>query len=104
MEVMNNTTHWQEEYLNEDGKFENGSIEKENIFFDAIAKQIREVVKHFKEDNNNIPRRANHAKILAGFTNAEFKVLSSIPEDIAVGFLLPGKSYQSIVRFSNASG
>lgn len=95
---------WIEEYLNEDGKPENGSPEKEEIFFDKIAQQIRSVVEHFKKDNNNIPARANHAKILTGFTNAVFKVMPEIPDDLQAGFLIPGKEYRTVIRFSNAGG
>lgn len=103
---MASGTNWHEEYLNEEGKFENGNPEKEAVFFGQIAKQIRDVVLHYKEDNNNTARRANHAQIIAGFTNTRFSVLPSpeLPEDLAVGFLMPGKDYSAIIRFSNASG
>ncbi len=103
---MDNSINWKEEYLNEEGKMENGSKEKEDIFFEQVAKQIRDVVNHFKEDNDKIPRRANHAQILAGFTDAIFSVLPFplLPADLSVGFLIPGKEYKAILRFSNASG
>lgn len=101
---MDNVTNWKEVYLNEEGKIEDGNIEKEGIFFDKIAQQIKGVVQHFREGNNNIPARANHAKILAGFTNAVFRVVPELPQDLIAGFLIPGKEYRTIVRFSNASG
>jgi len=103
---MNGGINWKEEYLNEEGKLDNGSIEKEEIFFDQIAKQIREVVNHFTPDNNHVPSRANHAKIIAGFANAIFRVLPSpaFPQDLTVGFLVPGLEYKAILRFSNANG
>jgi catalase len=99
-------TSWKEEYLNAEGKKENGSPEAEDIFFDEIAAQIREVVRHFEEDNQGSRRRANHAKILAGFTNAQFKILPFTPETnkLNVGFLQPGRIYTTTVRLSNASG
>ncbi|MFI5171969.1 MAG: catalase [Chitinophagales bacterium] len=95
---------WQEQYLNEQGRTENGSPEKEELFFDEIAKQIREVVRHYKEENNNIAQRANHAQVLTGFINAKFKISDQLAEDLKVGFLIPGKEYNAIIRFSNASG
>ncbi|MEO8664625.1 MAG: catalase [Ignavibacteria bacterium] len=101
---MSKGLNWKEEYFNEDGKYEKGTIEKEEIFFDRIALQIREVVKHYKEANNNIPARAIHAKTLAGFTDAVFRVLPGLPQDLNAGFLIPGKEYRATVRFSNASG
>lgn len=102
---MGNGTGWQEKYLNEEGERGEGFTEKqEEQFFDKIAEQIREVVSHFSKDNGR-GMRANHAKIVAGFTDAEFRVAPDIPADLAVGFLRePGRVYKAIVRFSNASG
>lgn len=99
-------TSWKEEYLNAEGKKENGSPESEEIFFNEIASQIREVVRHFESDNEGIKRRGNHAKILAGFTHAQFKILqfTSDTTSLNVGFLQPGSIYTSTLRLSNASG
>ncbi|MBK8485691.1 MAG: catalase [Saprospiraceae bacterium] len=103
---MINNDNWKEEYLNEEGLFENGSPEKESIFFDQLAIDIRKIVNHYKIDNENISRRANHAQILIGITDAYFKILptSVFPQDLSFGFLQPGKEYKCILRFSNASG
>jgi len=97
---------WKEEYLNSEGKRENGSREAEEIFFKNIAEQIREVVRHFESDNQGTKRRGNHAKILAGFTRAQFKILPLTVDtnDLGVGFIQPGRTYETIIRFSNASG
>ncbi|HJW29240.1 MAG TPA: catalase, partial [Saprospiraceae bacterium] len=97
--------HWKEEFLNEEGKMKNGSPAKEAVYFTEIAGQIRDVVQHFEEDNNGIKRRANHAKILAGFTNAVFRVLPATESTnaVLVGFLSPGKEYKATLRMSNAS-
>lgn len=102
---MANGTGWQESFLNEEGMRGDGfSPKREEKFFDKLAEQIREVVSHFREDNGR-GMRANHAKILAGFTDAEFRVAPNIRADLAVGFLRePGRVYKAIVRFSNASG
>jgi hypothetical protein len=84
------------------GRGENGSEAKEEKFFDKISSEIEEVVKHFSKDNKR-PTRGNHAKILAGTAEAQFRVSPDLPEDLSFGFLQPGKSYKAIVRFSNAS-
>jgi len=98
---MANGTGWKEEYLNEEGKWENGSKDQEERFFDKISEDIKEVVRHFSKDNKR-PMRGNHAKILTGITEAQFRVSPDISADLSIGFLQPGKEYKAIVRFSNA--
>ena len=99
---MANGTGWKEEFLNEQGRREGGDPKKEEIFFAKISEEIIEVVRHFEKDNKR-PLRGNHAKILAGITDARFIVSPHIPADLSAGFLQPGKEYTAIVRFSNAS-
>jgi hypothetical protein len=94
---------WNETYLNEDGGWENGAAEKEQIFFDKIAIQIREAVFAYNKANGG-PKRVNHAKIIAGFTNVKFNVTDALPQDLSYGFLTPGASYETTIRFSNAGG
>lgn len=103
---MTNGTGWKEKFLDENGRSgPNDSADKEQLFFDEISRQIRDVVRHFTPDNDGRPLRGNHAKILAGVVGAEFRVSPQIPADFAVGFLSePGKVYRAHVRFSNASG
>ncbi|MBV9489538.1 MAG: catalase [Verrucomicrobia bacterium] len=48
-------------------------------------------------------RRPFHAKIHAGISNAEFRILATIPPNLRIGLFQPGKVYRAIVRFSNAS-
>ena len=48
--------------------------------------------------------RPQHAKILAGFTNATFRVDKELPADLKTEWLKPDASYDVDVRFSNASG
>lgn len=96
-------TGWQEVYLNEEGKIENGSLEKENIFYESLSRQIQEEIKHFSTDNKG-PMRGNHAKIVAGFLDARFIISDDIPTHLQAGFLLPGEEYRAILRFSNGSG
>lgn len=100
---MKQGTNWSEVYLNEEGGWENGSEAKEAIFFDKLAIQIREAVFQYNAANK-AAMRANHAKILAGFTKAIFRVNSDVPAELAYGFLLPGAVYETTVRFSNAAG
>lgn len=99
---MANGRDWKEEYLNEEGILQDGSKEQEERFFDKISEDIKEVVTHFEKDNKR-PMRGNHAKILAGITEVQFRVSPDIPADLSIGFLQPGKEYKAIVRFSNAS-
>ncbi|SFD98088.1 Catalase [Chitinophaga sp. CF118] len=94
---------WKEIYLNEKGKSDpKSNEERENVFFKTLCNDIKDVVKHFTADNG-CPMRGNHAKILAGFQKAEFVVSTDIKNDLAVGFLKPGRKYEAFVRFSNAS-
>ncbi|HKQ73185.1 MAG TPA: catalase [Blastocatellia bacterium] len=99
---MANGTGWKEDYLNEEGKKGNGSKDKEKEYFKELSQQIKEVVRHFAVDNGR-PMRGNHAKNLAGFTGAEFRISSDLSTDLSVGFLIPNKVYEAIIRFSNAS-
>jgi hypothetical protein len=48
-------------------------------------------------------RRDVHTKA-TGILKAEFRVNDSLPETLAKGVFIPGKSYQAFLRFSNASG
>ena len=49
-------------------------------------------------------RRAFHAKILTGVTNAEFRISPDLPKELQIGIFQPGKVYPAAVRLSNASG
>ncbi len=97
-------TGWKEVYSG-------GSPEAEARLFSTFADQIRRVQAQLKE-NEKAPviRRAFHAKIHSGITNhvgitnAEFRVRQDIPEDLRIGLFQPGATYQTTVRFSNASG
>jgi hypothetical protein len=97
---------WKEEFLNAEGKRKHGTPETEEVFFNHLATQIRDVVRHYAENHEGIKQRANHARILAGFTRARFTILPSTAEtkDLFNGFISEGKSYDTIIRFSNASG
>jgi Catalase len=85
-------------------KFLGGSAEKENELIAQMAREVREVVESLTDENNGVRRRAQHAKMLAGIKNAEFRISPGIPDDLRVAFLKPGAVYPAIVRFSNAGG
>lgn len=97
--------HWKEYFLDEKG-LPGGTEQQEQMYFQSIAKQIADVVKHYAAANSGRPERANHAKILAGFTDVRIRILptAEFPEDLAVGFLKPGAEYAAAFRFSNANG
>ncbi|KAK3820273.1 MAG: catalase [Benniella sp.] len=65
----------------------------------AIEASIHRQVEPGKEE---IARRDVHAKA-TGILKAEFKVDANIPARFAKGIFVPGKSYDAILRFSNAS-
>ena len=89
---------WQERYLG-------GSEAAEAAFIEEAMLDIQEVQRrNRKKAGVDAFARAFHAKILAGITNAEFHVQSGIDRDLATGYLVPGASYETGVRFSNASG
>jgi hypothetical protein len=85
-------------------KFLGGSPEKENQLLQEMAQQIRLVVANFTDNNGGVPRRALHAKMIAGVNNAAFVVSHDMAADLRVDFLQPGASYPAVVRFSNAAG
>lgn len=93
---MANNTGWQSELA-----FLGGSQEKEARLIDRFVKEIQEVAGTYEKANGRI-MRAQHAKILAGFTNAEFRISAEVPADLRVGFIQPGATYKAHVRFSNA--
>lgn len=91
-------TGWQERFLD-------GSAEAEARFIQKAMDEIRVVQANNKQASSAAEfKRAFHAKIQAGIENAQFRVLDSIPSELAVGFLKPGKSYRCALRFSNAAG
>lgn len=91
-------TGWSERYIG-------GSKAKEADFVETGVHDIHVVQQRNKKSAGaKSHQRAFHAKIHLGVTNAEFVVRDDIPEELRVGFLQPGASYQSSVRLSNASG
>lgn len=87
---------WEESYLG-------GSPEAERQLFQQMASDINVVQDRWRaRASQRHVRRAFHAKTLAAVSNAEFRVLPAIDDDLRVGFLQPGAVYRATVRFSNA--
>jgi hypothetical protein len=93
---MADSTAWQSEIV-----YLGGSQEKEAKLIDQFVTEIQEVARTYEKANGRI-MRAQHAKMLAGFTNAEFRISTEVSDDLRVGFIQPGVTYKAHVRFSNA--
>jgi hypothetical protein len=92
------STAWREIYLG-------GSPAAEIDLVHRFAEEIKHVQSEMKaRAHEQRVRRAFHAKIHAGLTNAELHVRSDLPPDLRVGFFQPGTVYRATVRLSNASG
>lgn len=95
------------ELTGEDWKevFLDGSPEAEDQAFKKYTDDIRLVQERNQQKSEpHTIRRAFHAKVHAGITNAEFRIDPDIPQHLQHGIFQPGKSYPADVRLSNASG
>lgn len=81
-----------------------GSEEREREILAQMAREIRQVVADLTGDNGGVPRRALHAKPVATFANAVFRVSADLPDEYHAGMLQPGSTHAATVRFSNAAG
>ena len=89
---------WKEVYVG-------GSPGTEKRIVHGFIDQIKQVqVKNKEKSGASVVQRAFHAKILAGVTNAEFRISSAIPRELQIGSFQPNKIYRAAVRLSNASG
>ena len=86
-------------------RFLDGSPAAEQRLFERFAEEIKQVQAQIR-DRELAPeiRRAFHAKIHAGVTNAELRMHTDLPEDLRIGLFQPGAIYPATVRLSNASG
>src|SRR5215210_430404 len=86
-------------------RFLDGSVADEQRLFERFAEEIKQVQAQIR-DRELAPeiRRAFHAKIHAGVTNAQLRIGSDLPEDLRIGLFQPGAIYPATVRLSNASG
>ena len=89
---------WKESFLG-------GNPEAEAIIFQKYAEDIQLVqAQNLKQSGGQAVRRALHAKIQAGITNAKFTIDSNLPDHLQHGIFQPGQTYDAHVRLSNASG
>jgi Catalase len=70
--------------------------------FASAMNHIQSLVK--AHQHAPVIRRGQHAKILAGVTNAEFRIADDVPEDLRIGLFEPGATYRATVRLSNCNG
>ncbi len=85
-------------------KFMGGSPEAEEAMIQKWMQDIQQVQSDNAKAGHSGPQRAFHAHSRVALANAEFRVSPTIPEQLRVGFLQPGKQYSTKVRLSNASG
>jgi Catalase len=87
---------WTERYVG-------GSPEREAELLHRFTQQIQQVQERNRRSGEP-PRRAFHAKLLAGIANARFTVSPDIREELQTPPFTPRATYPTVVRFSNASG
>lgn len=73
--------------------------ENEAIYTGKIIDNLRKLLE--KSYPSGEMMRAFHPKIV-GLLKAEFIVEADLPEEYQVGIFQPGKTYQALIRFSNA--
>jgi hypothetical protein len=89
---------WKETYVG-------GSPAEEAKVVNRLAAEIMQVQAWLKQKNHATTiRRGFHAKLVAAVMDAEFRISADLPEEFRVGYLRPGTSYRTTVRFSNAAG
>ncbi|XOF33359.1 MAG: catalase family protein [Candidatus Electrothrix sp. YB6] len=77
------------------------SLQGEDEIFQQM---IKLTVKMMEESKDGCPLRVQHAKATACVT-ASFEIEQDIPDDLRYGiFTQPGRTFDAIVRFSNAQG
>src|SRR5918994_4282234 len=86
-------------------RFLDGSPAAEQRLFERFAEEIKQVQAQIR-DRERAPeiRRAFHAKMHAGLTNAELRIRSDLAEELRSGLFQLGAIYPATVRLSNASG
>lgn len=79
-----------------------GSEAAEARIIDDLSNLVRTQVREIELHTGQKRKRPQHAKTLATTTQARFLVASDLADDMRVGFLVPGASYPTTLRFSNA--
>jgi len=87
---------WREEY--------EGDPETERLLFERLAQDMMHVQLKVKRKSKAASiQRSFHSKAVFAAVDGKLRFADDLPEDLRFGFAAPGKSYQTIVRFSNAS-
>jgi hypothetical protein len=89
---------WKEIYLGGNQTWKNELIRKFSSEINQIQKRLKA-----RESASRV-LRAQHAKLLAGVTNAQFQIAEEVPIELRNNFFQPGMKYQATVRFSNCTG
>jgi hypothetical protein len=83
-------------------------LEDERRLVERYEAQIAEIPKNLAAHHQGKMKggrlRPQHAKMLAGFSQAQIEVPRELPRDLRTGWLQPGSRYRASVRFSNADG
>ena len=88
---------WREEY-------QGGSPEAERVLFEELARDIMGVQRKTKERlKTGAISRTFHAKPVLAVTGATLRFADDLPAALRVGHARPGATYDTVVRFSNAS-
>ncbi len=90
---MSDGLGWHEAFLR-------GSAAAEDELFNQFQSDINRLQEFAAA--GGVVHRGFHAKTIAGIPDATFIVEPSIPQSLQFGFFQPGKSYPTIVRFSNS--
>lgn len=81
-----------------------GSHEEERREFEKLSELMMEAqLKSRKAAKSKYVDRAFHARAIAAFKGARLTFHDDMPDDLRVGFAQPGRSYEAMVRFSNAA-
>ena len=91
-------TNWQETYVGGSQRAEAAQITRFVYDVGRVQSDLR------KRSGAAGFRRAFHAKMHAGVTNAEFRIAEDLPEHLRIGLFQPDAVYRATVRLSNAAG
>ena len=82
-----------------------GSQQAEEAMINSFVEDIKQVqLANQKKGKSSQIRRAFHAKVITGVTNAEFRISPDIPAELQLGIFQPGAVHRAAVRLSNAAG
>lgn len=84
--------------------YDGGSPEAEYAVFQRLAQDVMRLqLIAMRRRRASSTARAFHAKPLFATRRATLRIVDDVPEDLRAGWVLPGKTYRVILRFSNSS-